>query len=627
MKRKILIAILSVVAIVCGIFGIACDNNNGGGGGENPGTNPGQLEPITFAGMNVTKNIILEKGSFYQVKLPLAMDSIGNVLNVTFVVKDADDNEVKDDSAGFFVVDDTYTIEYTAVMMDGTKKTATTKVTSMLFAKYGMHNNIVSDKFDFKTVANFPKDKDGNANIPEGFEMVYDVVFAGKAVENAVNENHEFVVEGLHDGTYDITATCQGDGTSYKLFEIKLDVCTDASKPVWHYADYMDASDLIVTGWRREVIGNSSVVDASTVSGGLFGKTEGKFYKAVQGTEDALCVSIKPTHIKSFYESENFIGQEYKVRFSYLMTTANGEWIDYNTAGDPSSGYHHTPQVKVLGVNKELGVDGLNTWHQAEISYDSFVAMFDKLSAYDPNQATNPTTGACILSAEKGLEVTTKTDKSVIFYISPITIERFEKINDSNLEAPVWQTDDTMDARQMVLADWRNEIKGNASIVDASTVSGGLFGKTEGKFYKAVQSTSDCLSVNIAPRYDYESLEKFIGQGYKIKFQWLMTTVDGAWHCDGSDGGHTPSYMLYNSVTSEKAIDSNKTAQEVLGVWYDAEVDFDAYMANWDNMTKFVDVTRTNYLLSTTKGLGHTGSSDKSVIFYLSAFEVVQAQA
>lgn len=583
MKRKILIAILSVMACLCGLMGVACKGSN-----------------VKVVGFNVAENIILERGSFYNVKVPLALDSIGNVLNVTYKVKDADGKLVNDDSAGFFVVDDNYTIEYTAQLFNGKTVTKKTNVTAMLFVKHGIHNEFVTESFDFKDLSNFPN------SIPKGFEMEYDIVFGGNEVDEIVDEQNVFQAEGLADGMYDITAYCKDSKTSFKLFEINLDVCTDTSKPIWHYEEYMAASDLVVTGWRNEVLAKASVVDASTVDGGLFGKTEGNFYKAVQGNEDALAVNIKPSHIKALYEQEQFLGKDYKMKFEFLMTTTDGKW------NDPE----RPPEVQIFGekTTRKLGEAGLNTWHEAEVSYDAVIARFDKMSAYDKNQVVSGSLSSFLIHTFKGLASTKTADKSVIFYISPITIERIEKIV-VDLDAPAWQTADTMRKEQIVTVGWRNEVSGKASIVEA-TESAPLFGKTEGKFYKAVQGGEDALNVNIAPVYEKSVLEEFIGQGYVIKFQWLLTTTDGIWHHDSN----FPRVRVYGQSEVEIGVAG-------LGQWFTAEIDFDTFMANWDKLTAYDSSVVENpygglYFLHASRGLDYTIDADRSAIFYISEITV-----
>lgn len=170
-------------------------------------------------------------------------------------------------------------------------------------------------------------------------------------------------------------------------------------------------NDIIASGWRKQITGKNQVIDACSLDGGLYGKTEGKFYKAVQGTEDALAVTIKPQGELEIYQQ--YVGLGYKLRFQFLMTTEDGQWHDTS----------RPPVVETIdGQTINVGINGLRTWRTVELDFDTVISKYDKLIAWNATDGANGSMANYLLRTYKGLAVTRTEDKSVIIYISAIDI-------------------------------------------------------------------------------------------------------------------------------------------------------------------------------------------------------------
>lgn len=367
MKKKILTIILSLVACVCLAFGITGCKDNGGSGAS--------WDESKYTGFDVPAALVLNKGAFYEVSKPITLDVYGNVLPITFQVKNSTGAVENEIPAGFFAIDDNgYTIQYSTRLPNGNFLRKETKVYVLTYTDdVNYYDASLSDMVDLTQF--LPA-----SGMPAGYTAEYVVTQRGSAVEDAVRRG-QFPAIQLESGVYDIAINLVNDtGFKFHLYDVAVDV-GDLNAPVWRSGD-IKASDLHVAGYYGVMQDTVEVIDAA--NGGVPGKTSGLFYKVdptneqivSQGTD--VNVRILPAHSKAYYE--RFKGQGYKLKFSFAMDIPEGDtWIDsWHIDKDTNEKLKTTFMVNTFtGGKPQLMEATMDTWYDMVINLDDLIASFD----------------------------------------------------------------------------------------------------------------------------------------------------------------------------------------------------------------------------------------------------------
>ncbi len=370
MKKKILTIILSLVACVCLAFGITgCEYSSSGGA---------SWDESKYTGFDVPEALVLNKGAFYEVSKPITLDVYGNVLPITFQVKNSTGAVENEIPAGFFALDDNgYTIQYSTRLPNGNFLRKETKVYVLSYTDdVNFYDASMTDMVDLTQF--LPA-----GGIPAGYTADYVVTQRGNLVENAVRRG-QFPAQNLESGVYDISVNLiSGSGSVFVLRDLSVDV-GDLNAPVWRSGE-MKASDLHVAGYYSVMSDTVEVIDAA--NGGVPGKTSGLFYKidptneqiVSQGTD--VNVRILPAHSKAYYQ--RFAGQGYKLKFSFAMDIPEGDtWIDtWHIDKDTNEKLKTTFMVNTFTSNGPKLIEGaMDTWYDMVINLDDILPYFDSFN-------------------------------------------------------------------------------------------------------------------------------------------------------------------------------------------------------------------------------------------------------
>lgn len=271
-----------------------------------------------YTGFNVAEALVLERGQFYEIANPIAIDVYGNVLGITVDVVDSQGNPAgKFLPAGFFALDaNGYTITYSTALPNGQSLIKSTKVYVLEYTKDTAFHPV--GRF-------FALDSYVPNPMPAGYQAVYTVTQKGNVIEGAVSGD-AILGQNLDEGSYSVNIKLVSATSTFNLRDLDIDV-GNTDVPVWRVGD-LNASDVQVEDYYNVLTDSVDVVDAS--KGQVPGKTSGKYYKIDPTAEQVAKYEhfglwIKPMYSESYYNS--FVGQGYKIKFSFrLALPAGATW-------------------------------------------------------------------------------------------------------------------------------------------------------------------------------------------------------------------------------------------------------------------------------------------------------------
>jgi len=305
--KKILTVILSLVGSVLLALGAT---------GCGPTVIP--HDESKYTGFNVAEALVLERGQFYEIANPIAMDVYGNVLGITVDVVDSQGNPAgKFLPSGFFALDTNgYTITYSTALPNGQSLVKSTKVYVLEYTKDTDFHPV--DRFlDLRSYVPSP--------MPAGYEAVYTVTQKGSVIEGAVSGG-TVLGQNLEEGSYSVNISLSSATNTFNLRDMDIDV-GNTNSPVWRVGE-LNASDVQVEDYYNVLTDSVEVVDAA--KGEVPGKSSGKYYKIDPSAEqvakyEQFGLWIKPMYSESYYNS--FVGQGYKIKFSFrLALPAGATW-------------------------------------------------------------------------------------------------------------------------------------------------------------------------------------------------------------------------------------------------------------------------------------------------------------
>ena len=146
MKNKKL-CFLGIALVSCLSFAVACTNNNSNNSGSNSNNSTGGVntsDEITLNGFDIPEEVNYYYGSNIQITLPLVIDSIGNVMDVYYTVKNNAGETVSLEYGRFFAMDEAgYDVEYVVITADG--KTHKKQQEINVLKKHEVENAILVD--------------------------------------------------------------------------------------------------------------------------------------------------------------------------------------------------------------------------------------------------------------------------------------------------------------------------------------------------------------------------------------------------------------------------------------------------------------------------------------------------
>ena len=386
-KKIILASALSCMFLIGGVC-VSCS--------KNPSTSEQNANYEIVSGLDFAESITVKQGVSVPVDMPLVIDGVGNVLEVSCVVKDKQGNVITLDSNRFFAVSlDGYTVEYVVKKLDGTTETKTQKiyVEGQVAEKRAVLIDINGvSTYDLKeSVSATNREKLGSLlgdnsvtwKLIDGYDETKTVATDGSTVSITNVEKRFYRVQML-----------QGEKTVYTGY---VDFYDATESVIWN--DMTDASLASVVQCNYNNTATGSDLSGITVTSELDTQTNSYYYTwtlngySTEKFAKDFVLQVLPQHSLAYYES--LIPQDewslYSFAFSYKSELA------YAQAVSPV----YVDENGIIKGNVTLVNTGewSDTYSKAanvptNLDYkDYFLTYYNRLSTTYPIDTVSPYTG------------------------------------------------------------------------------------------------------------------------------------------------------------------------------------------------------------------------------------------
>lgn len=378
--RKFLLgtfACASILSLVCafGSCGGSKDGNLSSSTPTDSSTPSAPVDPDALTGFDVPETAFASYGFAVEIQPPIVIDGYGNVLGVSYTVKNSAGETVKDFNRGFFATDKNgYTVTYSVTVPSGETKTATTKYTVLSFAEDSEIAllDVKDGDVDFTKLVGDETTKTLLATYATHAAWTLKPTYYNAAnVTYGFNGNTVDLSKVPH-GVYTLSATVGGT----EVYRTGLDVYdstapfeyTDIAGQNLTVSDHRTGNGLISsTQWNQTTYFGATAEEKTTVG------ATGDYYKLiVDGDFWKWSHSVKflpQTHTKAYYEQ--FADKTIAFDWWFDMDGADSYEFTVYGASAATSYTKNTPRMVTIPM-QDLLDDWDNFMDEAKNSKDNF---------------------------------------------------------------------------------------------------------------------------------------------------------------------------------------------------------------------------------------------------------------
>ena len=363
--KKILLALCACTATASLALGIAACGGNADSGSSSSDTGTGSVpnEPIDLdklTGFDVPEQAFANYGYAVEIQPPVVIDAYGNVLGVTYEVKDSSGNLAKDFNRGFFATDKNgYTVTYYVNAPSGETKSATTKYTVLNFAEDSAISLLdVNSAVDFTEYVTDETTKSLLNTYSQYVSWVLKPTYYDAGNTSYSFKSNTADLSATPRGVYALTATVGGTEvyrTGVDIFDSTAPFeYTDIVKQNWTSTEKRTGNGLTSsTQWNETIYELASAEELATVS------ATGDFYKMTVEVKDnsyawGQKIKMRPlTHTKAYYERY----ADLALAFDWWFEIEGRNSYDFAVYGETATSAYTTKYLRTVTIPMQSLLD------------------------------------------------------------------------------------------------------------------------------------------------------------------------------------------------------------------------------------------------------------------------------
>ncbi len=364
--RKFLLgtfACASILSLACafGACGGSKDGNSSSSTPTDSSTPSAPVDPDALTGFDVPETAFASYGFAVEIQPPIVIDGYGNVLGVSYTVKNSAGETVKDFNRGFFATDKNgYTVTYSVTVPSGETKTATTKYTVLSFAEDSEITllDVKDGDVDFTKLVGDETTKTLLATYATHAAWTLKPTYYNTAnVTYGFNGNTVDLSKVPH-GVYTLSATVGGT----EVYRTGLDVY-DSTAP-FEYADiaaqnWTSSEKRTGNGLTSSTQWNETIYELATDEEKTAMNASGEFYKmTVEVNTNSYAwgqkMKLRPlTHTKAYYE----LYKDKALTFDWWFDIEDKTSYDFAVYGETSTSAYTTNYLRTVVIPMQEIVD------------------------------------------------------------------------------------------------------------------------------------------------------------------------------------------------------------------------------------------------------------------------------
>ncbi|MBQ4268271.1 MAG: hypothetical protein IJB97_01325, partial [Clostridia bacterium] len=361
--KKFLLALCACTATTALALGIAACGGSDNSGDSSPDTGSVPSEPIDLdklTGFDVPEQAFANYGYAVEIQPPIVIDAYGNVLGVTYEVKDSSGNLAKDFNRGFFATDKNgYTVTYSVTAPSGETKTATTKYTVLNFAEdAGITLIDAKSTVDFTEYVTDETTKTLLNTYADHVAWILKPTYYDASNSSYSFKSNAADLSATPRGVYALTATVGGTEvyrTGVDIFDSTAPFeYADIASQNWSSAERRTGNGLTSsTQWNETIYELATAEELATIN------ATGDFYKMTVEVKDnsyawGQKVKMRPlTHTKTYYERY----ADLALAFDWWFEIEGRNSYDFAVYGETATSAYTTKYLRTVTIPMQSLLD------------------------------------------------------------------------------------------------------------------------------------------------------------------------------------------------------------------------------------------------------------------------------